>query len=154
MRRTFFILSVFFLLFNGSSCIKDTGCQNKTIQSEQAAMTAYAVSNGIAGTTHSSGLYYQVSTPGSGAFPTSTSRVSVTYTGKYLDGTVFETTTTPVTFGVNEVIVGWQIGIPLVQKGGTIKMIIPSSLAYGCSGRGSIPGNTILFFEVRIVDIL
>ena len=72
----------------------------------------------------------------------------------YLDGTVFETTTTPVTFGVNEVIVGWQIGIPLVQKGGTIKMIIPSSLAYGCSGRGSIPGNTILFFEVRIVDIL
>ncbi|MGB3162737.1 MAG: FKBP-type peptidyl-prolyl cis-trans isomerase [Chitinophagaceae bacterium] len=51
-------------------------------------------------------------------------------------------------------IPGFQIGLQLIQKGGVIKMIIPSSLAYGCSGQGTIAGNSILFFEVELVDVL
>lgn len=156
MKRTGLILSVYFLLFSGMACLKnDNGCQNKTIQSEEAAILAYATANGIAGTTHSSGLYYQVTVPGSGPSPTANSNISVKYTGKLMDGTVFDSqTVNPATFNLGGTIPGFQIGLQLVQKGGTIKMVIPSSLAYGCSGFSTIPGNAILFFEVQLVDIL
>lgn len=154
MGKAVFILFVFFSMFSGASCIKDTGCQNKTVQSEEAAIAAYALANGITGTTHSSGVYYQVTAAGSGPTPTLSSQVSVTYTGKLLDGTVFDSKTTAVTFALSGTIPGFQIGLQQIQKGGTIKMIIPSSLAYGCSGSGSIPGNSIIFFEVHLVDVL
>ncbi len=155
MKRTIWIFSLFSLLFSGTGCLKDNSCQNKTVQSEQAAIAAYAASNSITGVTHSSGVYYQVTTPGSGPTPSVSSKVSVRYTGKLLDGTVFDSQTgTPATFTVGGTIPGFQIGLQLIQKGGVIKMVIPSSLAYGCTGNSGIPGNSILFFEVQLVDIL
>jgi len=155
MKRTVTILSVFMLLFGGTSCIKDNSCQDKTVQSEQAAIIAYATANGITGTSHSSGVYYQVTTAGSGVSPSVTSQVSVRYTGKLMDGTIFDSQTgTPATFALGGTIPGFQIALPFVQKGGTIKFIIPSSLAYGCVGTGGIPGGSILFFEVQLVDVL
>lgn len=155
MKKILLMLSVCSLLFSGSGCIKDDGCQNKTVQSEQAAILAYATANSITATAHSSGLYYQITNPGSGPTPSLTSRVSVRYTGKLLDGTVFDAQTgTPVTFTLGGVINGWQLGLQLLQEGGTIKLIVPSSLAYGCGGQGTIPGNAILYFEIQLVDVL
>lgn len=155
MKKILLAIPVILLYFSGPSCMKDNSCQNKTIQSEQAAITAYASANSITTTTHASGLYYQIISAGSGPTPTPTSTVSVRYTGKLLDGTVFDSQTgTPVSFGLGQTIVGFQVGLQLIQKGGTIKMIIPSSLAYGCNAKGSIPGNSILYFEVQLVDVL
>lgn len=155
MRRIIFILSVCFLLVSSAGCIKDNSCQNKTIQSEQAAIAAYAAANGITGTTHISGVYYQITNQGSGPTPNANSQISVRYTGKLMDGTIFDSQTgTPVTFPLGGTIAGFKIGLQLIQKGGVIKMIIPSSLAYGCAGDRSIPGNSILFFEVELVDVL
>ena len=155
MKKLVFSLFVYLVTYGSTSCIKDVGCQDKTVQSEQAAMAAYATANSIAGITHTSGVYYQVTNTGSGPTPTVTSQVSVRYTGKRLDGTVFDSQTgAPVTFGLGGTIPGFQIGLQLIQKGGVIKMIIPSSLAYGCGGQGNIAGNTILFFEVELVDVL
>ncbi len=155
MKRTVVILSGFMLLFGGTSCLKDNSCQDKTVQSEQAAITAYATANSITGTSHSSGVYYQVTTAGSGVTPSVTSQVSVRYTGKLLNGNIFDSQTgTPVIFGLGGTIPGFQIALQLVQKGGTIKFIIPSSLAYGCAGTNGIPGSSILFFEVQLVDVL
>ena len=155
MKKTCFIVLISSLLFIGTGCLKDNSCQNKTVQSEQAAITAYASANGIVGISHSSGVYYQVTTPGSGPTPTTSSQVSIRYTGKLLNGTVFDSQTgTPVTFGLGGTIPGFQIGLQLIQKGAVIKMVIPSSLAYGCAGSSSIPGSSILFFEVQLVDVL
>ncbi len=155
MKSTVVVLSVCMLLFGSTSCLKDNSCQDKTVQSEQAAITTYATANGITGTSHSSGVYYQVTTPGSGITPSVNNQVSVRYTGKLLNGTVFDSQTgTPATFGLGGTIPGFQIALQLVQKGGTIKFIIPSSLAYGCAGTGGIPGGSILFFEVQLVDVL
>ena len=155
MKSTVVVLSVCMLLFGSTSCLKDNSCQDKTVQSEQAAITTYATANGITGTSHSSGVYYQVTTPGSGINPSVNNQVSVRYTGKLLNGTVFDSQTgTPATFGLGGTIPGFQIALQLVQKGGTIKFIIPSSLAYGCAGTGGIPGGSILFFEVQLVDVL
>ncbi|MEO7922266.1 MAG: FKBP-type peptidyl-prolyl cis-trans isomerase [Chitinophagaceae bacterium] len=155
MKKTINVLLLSFLLFGAGSCIKNEGCQDKTVLSEQATMNAYAASNGITATTHSSGLLYEITNPGSGPMPSPYSTISVKYTGKLLDGTVFDTqTANAITFSLGQAIFGWQLGLPLIRKGGSIKLIIPSSLAYGCAGKSPIPSNAILYFEIQLVDVL
>lgn len=154
MKKLYFPITVLIFLFTGFSCIKDAVCVDKTVQSEQSTILTYASANGISGTSHSSGLYYQIISQGSGPAPTSSSLVFVKYTGKLMDGTVFETqTAAPVSFALNGVILGFQYGLPLIQKGGIIKLIIPSSLAYGCRGFAAVPGNSVLFFEIELTDV-
>ncbi|MEQ1678079.1 MAG: FKBP-type peptidyl-prolyl cis-trans isomerase [Chitinophagaceae bacterium] len=154
MKKVFWIISVAILLTGGIGCIKETGCQPKSVASEEGAILSFAANSSIAGTTHSSGVYYQVVSPGSGATPSATSKIFVTYTGKLLNGTVFDSGTTPAGGWVlSGLIPGWQIGLPLIQKGGVIKLIIPSSLAYGCQDTGPIPGNSILYFEITLNDV-
>ena len=143
-----------FVLFGNINCLKDNSCNAKSPQSEQAAIVAYAAANSINATAHSSGLYYEVINAGSGATPNGLSTVSVRYVGKLTNGTVFDSQTgTPVTFPLSQVIPGWQVGLPLIQKGGTIKLILPSSMAYGCVGAGSIPPDSILYFEINLIDV-
>lgn len=143
------------LLITGfSACIKDSSCKPKTVASEEAEMQNYATSISMAATRHSTGVYYQILNQGSGPAPTFSSVLSVRYTGKLLNGTIFDSqTTNPVSFPLGQVILGWQVGLSLIQKGGVIRLIIPSSLAYGCQGRGSIPADAILYFDVELVDV-
>jgi FKBP-type peptidyl-prolyl cis-trans isomerase FkpA len=147
-------LSLLVTIFGG--CIKDTdSCQPKTVDSEDAAMQAYAATTGVTFTKHSSGLYYYIDAPGSGVTPASTNTVSVKYVGKLTTGTVFDqTTTTPISFTLGGVILGWQLGVPLIKKGGKIRLIIPSSYAYGCTANGPIPAYSILYFEIELIDVL
>ena len=147
MKKILIALSFFLGIFAGEGCIKDETCKDKTVQSEQGTIINYAATNGISATAHSSGLYYQVINPGSGPTPTLTSKVFIKYTGKLLNGTIFDTqTTAPVSFILNGTIQGFQ-------KGGTIKLIVPSSLGYGCTGFGTVPGNAILYFEIELTDV-
>ena len=136
---------------------KDQGgtCTPKTVQSEQADILAYASANSMNVTAHSSGIYYQVVNPGAGAVPNPASRVYVKYTGKLLNGTVFDSQANSAATGwvLSSLIPGWQIGIPLIQKGGHIKLIIPSSLCYGCNGSGPIPANSVLYFDIELTDV-
>ena len=152
------LVVISFLLLSmglGISCNKDTSCTPKTVASEVATMQSFATTNGLTVQTHSSGLLYQIVNPGSGLTPTLTSRVSVRYTGKLMNGTIFDSNTgVPVQFLLNQVIAGWQLGLPLIKKGGTIRLIIPSSLAYGCNATGPIPGDSVLYFEIELVDVL
>ena len=146
------------LLLSNISCLKNTNnytCAPVSPQSEQAQILAYASANGINATAHSSGLYYEIINAGIGPSPTGSSRIYVTYTGKLTDGTVFDSQTNASQTGwqLNTLIAGWQIGLPLIQKGGTIKLIIPSSLAYACKTAGIIPANSILYFEIELVDV-
>ena len=143
---------IFTFLFSG--CIKNTACQPKTVVSEDAAMQSFATANNITATRHTTGMYYQIVNPGSGATPNINSILNVRYTGPLTDGTVFDSqTVNPVSFQINQVILGWQVGLPLIQKGGVIRLIIPSSMGYGCQANGPIPANSILYFEVELVDV-
>lgn len=151
-----FIVSVLvgLLILPGTGCLKDNSCNAKSVDSERTTMGNYATANGLTVTDHSSGIQYQVISAGAGQTPTLSSTVSVRYTGKLMDGTVFDSATgTPVTFPLNQVIPGWQLALPLIAEGGLIRVIIPSSLAYGCAGYGSIPPNAVLFFEIQLVDV-
>jgi FKBP-type peptidyl-prolyl cis-trans isomerase FkpA len=144
------LLSVLFLNSCGKS---DTGCQPVPVANEKAQLVAYCTANNITYTEHSSGLLYQIIDPGTGAMPTSTSIVSVVYTGKHLNNTIFDAVANPFTSALSGFIDGWKIGIPLIKKGGRIKLLVPSALAYSCSGNGSIAANEPLFFDVTLSDV-
>jgi FKBP-type peptidyl-prolyl cis-trans isomerase len=154
MKKIIFAFCIAIAFFASNGCVKNAVCKDITVQSEQATMNSYATSQGIIATAHSSGLLYQITNPGSGPSPVSSSKVFIKYTGKLLNGTVFDQqTTTPVSYGLSGLIQGFQIGLPLIQKGGTIKLIVPSSLGYGCNGFGSVPSNAILYFDIELTDV-
>ncbi|MEY3737615.1 MAG: hypothetical protein RL544_393 [Bacteroidota bacterium] len=145
-----FVLASFLFSACGKS---DSPCVPATVASEKTAMVAYCTANGINYTEHPSGILYEIMAPGLGTQPALTNTVSTVYTGKLLNGTQFDASANPVSFLLSGVIQGWQIGIPLIKKGGRIKMVIPSSLSYGCTGSGSIPPNSPLYFEVSLTDV-
>ena len=96
-----------------------------------------------------SGLAYKVIEPGNAKKAVSDQdTVWVDYKGTLLDGTVFDENKN-INFTLNRVIKGWTEGMKLVGEGGKIKLVIPSDLAYG-SGRGSIPANSTLVFDVTL----
>lgn len=104
-----------------------------------------------------SGLQYKVLRAGSGRKPKATDKVQVHYTGKLLDGTVFDSSVdrgTPATFGVNQVISGWTEALQLMQEGDRWILYIPSELAYGERGAGGqIPPHATLIFEVELLQV-
>ncbi len=98
-----------------------------------------------------SGVFYVINSPGSGSFPTQTSTVSVSYTGKLLSGKVFDTGIAQV-FNLQQTILGFKYGIPMFNKGSKGKLLIPSGLGYGPNGTFSIPPNAVLIFEIEMID--
>lgn len=101
-----------------------------------------------------SGLYYVETKKGSGPSPKETDMVKVHYTGKLLDGTVFDSSEgkPPVEFPLNAVIKGWTEGLQLMKKGGKATLIVPSSIGYGPQGGGPIPPYSTLVFDVELLD--
>lgn len=103
------------------------------------------------------GLVVQDQTVGTGAGAQVGDTVTVNYTGKLADGTVFDTSVgrQPFTFtiGANQVIQGWDLGLRGMQAGGTRTLVIPPEMAYGAQGVGPIPPNATLTFEVQLISI-
>ena len=82
-------------------------------------------------------------------------RVLIHYTGRLDDGTVFDSSYDrgePISFKLSQVIPGWQEAIPLLKKGGKATFVIPSGMAYGARKAGKIPPNSVLAFEVELID--
>ncbi|MDE7397495.1 MAG: FKBP-type peptidyl-prolyl cis-trans isomerase [Muribaculum sp.] len=104
-----------------------------------------------------SGLQYEVIAEGSGKQPADTDSVTVHYTGKLIDGTVFDSSVergTPATFGVTQVIPGWVEALKMMKEGAKWRLFIPSNLAYGPQGAGNVIGpNATLIFDVELIKI-
>ena len=108
-------------------------------------------------TTTASGLQYEVLQEGAGEKPKATSKVSVHYEGRLLDGTIFDSSYKrgqPATFGLNQVIKGWTEGVQLMTPGSKYRFFIPSQLAYGDQGAGNSigPGETLVF-DVELISV-
>jgi len=104
-----------------------------------------------------SGLKYAVMKEGTGASPVATDNVTVHYTGKLIDGTVFDSSVDrgePATFGVTQVIPGWVEALQMMKEGARSRLFIPSNLAYGPNGAGNVIGpNATLIFDVELIKV-
>ncbi len=133
-------------------------CQKKKIEEQakkdKTIITEYLSKHNINAVSTSSGLYYSIEKVGLGTKPLSTSQVRVSYKGYFSDKTVFdESDDQGVIFGLESVIKGWTEGIPYFNEGGSGKLYIPSSLAYGTNGTTGIPANSVLIFDIKLLDV-
>ena len=143
------------------------------IDEQGVTIDKYIADNSLEAQKTESGLRYVISEQGNGAIPNPGDRVQVNYTGKLMDGTVFDTSVEavakeagvytegrsyqPFTFqlGFGQVILGWDEGIGLLNVGSKATIFIPSPLGYGERGAGEkIKPNAILVFEVELVDVV
>ena len=161
MLKNLLIAIVFIAAMAG--CGKDTGfkceydpCQYPAPASQIADIQNYLSANGLTATQHCSGLFYTIVSEGSGNPPTVCDGVRVSYEGKLVDGTVFDSSPS-IDFGLNQVITGWGNGIPLIKPGGRILLYIPPYLGYGytdlTSGSTVIPADSDLVFEIQLVSV-
>ena len=131
---------------------------------DAAIIEQYIADNELDATPATEGLYVVIDDPGAGQNPTINSTVRVKYDGKFIElnaqnqlveGDSFDVSSeSGATFPLSNVIRGWQLGIPLFKTGGVGKLIIPSGLAYGASGSGSIAPNSVLVFDVELLEIV
>ena len=114
----------------------------------------YLEDNNLAAEKTSSGLHFIITKEGTGAHPTINDSVKIKYKGYTLDGSVFNETqgASSGPWPLTQLIEGWQEGIPKLKKGGTGVLLIPSKLGYGSQGQGSIAPNTVLIFDVELID--
>jgi FKBP-type peptidyl-prolyl cis-trans isomerase len=124
------------------------------LKSGEAFLAENAKKDGV--TVTASGLQYRVITEGAGDAPKATDTVKVHYEGRLISGDVFDSSIArgePVSFPLNGVIPGWSEGVQLMKVGAKFEFTIPSALAYGPSGTGPIPPNSVLVFDVELLEI-
>jgi FKBP-type peptidyl-prolyl cis-trans isomerase FkpA len=167
MTRKLFNYSLIFLLFLQASCLKkiDTSCDFKPCQfvapaAEIQTLTTYLGANGLFATQHCSGLFYNISNPGTGKAADGCSYVNVKYVGRTTSGVIFDQrTTTAVLINLGQVVTGWRAAFPLIKEGGSMTVYIPPYLGYGnqdlkdSNGNVIVPGNSILIFDIELVTV-
>ena len=150
MYKIGFLVISLFGLFSGCSTYSES--EKNTFDT---AIQKFIQKSGIKYQKSESGLYYFIENEGEGDNIKYTNDVSFTYSGKLLNGTPFDTknSRTPVTFNVKQLILGWQEAMLYLKKGGKAKLIVPPHLGYANYELESIPKNSILTFEMEIVDV-
>ena len=123
---------------------------------EDTLINRYQKNSGLNFTRDTSGVYYNIINPGVGtADVTLSSTITASYTGKFFNGVQFDASASdsPLTTVLGSgVIKGWHI-LTKIKKGGKIQILIPSYRAYGVTGKGTIPANTPLYFEIDLIDV-
>ena len=103
------------------------------------------------------GLQYKVIREGEGGSPGKTDKVKVHYAGQLIDGSEFDSSIKrgePSSFGLNQVIKGWTEGLQLMKVGSKFEFYIHPKLGYGSRSKPNIPANSLLIFEVELLEIL
>ncbi len=132
--------------------------QAEAQKGEISQIEKYMKDNNLKGKKLNDGLYYVEKVAGTGPKAVSGKNVSVHYTGTLLNGNKFDSSVDrgkpfEFTLGQGQVIKGWDEGITQMKKGGKAILIIPSALGYGPQDKGTIPPNSILVFDVELIDI-
>lgn len=150
MKYIFPLLLVLFIL---PSCAKRKA--KKQAEEDEQIIQEYIAANNLNATKTESGLYVVIETQGTGAGCSGFSDVTVAYTGYFTNGSVFDQSDAQgITLNLAQVIQGWHEGIPYFKEGGIGKLLIPSALGYGPNGTGGIPPNSVLIFDIELIDVL
>ncbi|QED37589.1 peptidylprolyl isomerase [Antarcticibacterium arcticum] len=114
----------------------------------------YLAANNLQAEKSASGLYYIIENEGTGLRPTSSSQVRVAYKGYFLNGSVFDQSSSEgISFNLQQVIRGWTEGITYFKEGGNGLLLVPSHLAYGPQNYMGIPGGSVLIFEIDLLEV-
>ena len=145
------------LAFSFAACGKKSGapCPPVTTTApanEVSRLEQYLSSANISATKDERGFYYTIRNAGSGDKPNPCSTVKVAYKGRLTTGEEFDSSD-GVEFSLDDLIAGWQAGIPLIAPGGSITLYLPPSLAYGDAEQQDIPANSILVFEIDLKSV-
>jgi FKBP-type peptidyl-prolyl cis-trans isomerase FkpA len=136
-----------------ASCAKKKA--DKQAKEDEAIIQDFIAEFNLSAVPTGSGLYYVMETEGTGAQPTSTSTVKVVYTGYFTNGQVFDASDNQgIEISLQNVIEGWKEGVPYFKEGGTGKLLIPSALGYGPTGTATIPPNSVIIFDIELVEVL
>jgi FKBP-type peptidyl-prolyl cis-trans isomerase len=162
LRATYCCLSTVILF---SACAKSMSDDNsmqmddvrKTMEEQELKIEQYMKSHNITLTHDPKGIYYKIETPGdTSAFMNLNTIPTMSYTRSNLADSVLDASFGATNFDgrpLKDHIVGWQIGLQKIGKGGRIFMIIPSPLGFGNVSIGNIiPANTVLVCDVTLVD--
>lgn len=133
-----------------------SGVDQTRLASDIITIDSYLAANSIVATEEPNGVRYVITKQGDGATPCLESTISVTYSGKLYSGTVFDSSSTPVSFPLERLIVGWKLVLPLLQTGTKVTLYIPSGYGYGPQGgaNGAIPSNANLIFDIELLAVL
>jgi FKBP-type peptidyl-prolyl cis-trans isomerase FklB len=151
MMRSGLVLGALLLLSTAAANAADPALSP---QANAAFIANYATKPGVYRRT--SGLEYRIIRNGFGVRPNQFDTVTVYYTGKLINGKVFDATEPgfPAEFTVNGVIPGWTEALELMREGDEWELVIPANLAYGNRGSGDvIPPNQTLVFDVQLVKV-
>ena len=149
-----YFLPFLLLILTLYACKKETFDAEVQLAEDKAIIRKYLADNNISADSTESGLFYLINYAGTGSRPDDSSVLVTNYTGYLADHTVFDTNkyADPDTFFILNLIQGWQEGIKKIRTGGSISLMVPSALGYGVAGFGSIPSNTVIFFDIELVD--
>ncbi len=146
------LITIVLMVFAFNNCKKDDVDQSLV---DDEIIQEYLEKNNIEATKDSTGIYYIITAEGFGVHPTVYSTIEVNYKGYLTNDTIFDDTEgVPVTFNLSTLIKGWQIGIPMLKEGGKGTFFIPSKLGYGGRETYNIPANSVLIFEIHLLDVL
>ena len=140
----------------GLTLITAAGCNNSEDECDtdgQLSLDDYIAQNAPMALTASEGVRYEILDAGSSRRPSETATVEVAYTGYLTDGRQFDSSNgRAVTFPLQNLVRGWQIGIPLVGEGGSIRLFLPPEVGYGSRSIGIICPNSPLIFDIDLVS--
>jgi FKBP-type peptidyl-prolyl cis-trans isomerase FkpA len=156
------IVAVFVSLLLAFGCnsdeYNDETEQKKILEqlvSDTTAIVNYLQQNSLEAVKHPTWVYYNIEEAGSYPTPTIYSYVQVKYTGFLTNDSIFDSSgDKSATFQLGRLIGGWQIGLQMIGKGGKIRLYVPSYYGYGTSATSSIPANSVLIFDIELLDIL
>ena len=133
-------------LIGFSSCKKDGDLtQSEQLVQDIEKIENYLKDHQLTAQKTNTGLHYIISEEGTGSNPTVNSTINVQYEGKFLDDSQFEEGN--ITAPLRNMIQGWIEGVQLFKTGGRGRLFIPSYLAYGTTGSGKVPPNTVIIFD-------
>jgi FKBP-type peptidyl-prolyl cis-trans isomerase FkpA len=151
MKKYFYLLLILpFIIFSCKTT--DTVTPEEQAKIDKAIILKYIADNNLTADSTASGLYYIIADSGVGPKPVSTSRVKVYFKGYLTNGYIFDENEPGFPFEtfLSGVIKGWTEGVQLIGKGGKIKLLLPSALAYGTQATAEFEANSVLIFDIEL----
>ncbi len=119
--------------------------------SEVAALQQFIERDSIDAVKDPRGFYYKIETPGSADKLEPCASIAINYVGTLTNGKIFDQAEN-AQFNISSLIAGWQVGLPLIGKGGKITLYLPPSFGYGSGEINGIPANSILIFSIDLIN--